>query len=88
MRSWRISFIRNKGPRGALLAGLCLLAVLSALGSLCLGAEDLPLGEVLRALSGGTAETAAERIVRYARLPRTCGCLLAGAAPAGPWAGG
>lgn len=55
------------------------LAVLSALMSLCLGAADLPPGEVLAVLLGRGGGPAAS-IVLYARLPRTCGCLLAGAA--------
>lgn len=55
------------------------LAVLSALLSLCLGAVNVPPGAVLSALLGRESGPAAA-IVLYARLPRTCGCLLAGAA--------
>ena len=58
---------------------LGILAVLSALLSLCLGAAALAPGEVLAALLGRGCGPAAS-IVLYARLPRTCGCLLAGAA--------
>ena len=47
--------------------------------SLCLGAAALAPGEVLSALLGRGSGAAAQ-IVLYARLPRTCGCLLAGAA--------
>lgn len=54
------------------------LAVLSALLSLCLGAAPVAPGEVLAALLGRGSGTAAN-IVLYVRLPRTCGCLLAGA---------
>lgn len=58
---------------------LCVLAALCALLSMCLGAVDVPPGEILPALLGGS-ETTAAHIIRYARLPRTCACLLAGAA--------
>nr|WP_325231401.1 iron ABC transporter permease [uncultured Oscillibacter sp.] len=71
----RISSIRTKYALPALAA----LAVLSALLSLCLGAAALAPGEVLSALLGRGSGAAAQ-IVLYARLPRTCGCLLAGAA--------
>jgi len=46
---------------------------------MCLGAASLSPGEIVSVLLGEETGTAA-RIVRYARLPRTCGCLLAGAA--------
>lgn len=55
------------------------LAALSALLSLCLGAVPVAPGEVLAVLLGRGSGTAAS-IVLYVRLPRTCGCLLAGAA--------
>lgn len=66
-------------PIKSVLPALGALAVLSALLSLCLGAASVAPGEVLAALLGRGRGTAA-RIVLYARLPRTCGCLLAGAA--------
>lgn len=75
MKDLRISSIRTKYALPALAA----LAVLSALLSLCLGAAALAPGEVLSALLGRGSGAAAQ-IVLYARLPRTCGCLLAGAA--------
>ena len=75
MKRLRISSTR---PEPALL-GLGLLAALAALLSLCLGAAAVPPGEVLAALLGRGSGPAA-RIILYARLPRTCGCLLAGAA--------
>lgn len=46
---------------------------------MCLGAVALSPGEIVSALLGETGGTAAQ-IVRYARLPRTCACLLAGSA--------
>ncbi|WP_295752067.1 iron ABC transporter permease [uncultured Oscillibacter sp.] len=66
-------------PTESVLPLLGVLAALAALLSLCLGAAPLPLGEVLAALLGRSGGPAAS-IVLYARLPRTCGCLLAGAA--------
>ena len=75
MKDLRISSTRTKYALPALGA----LAVLSALLSLCLGAVPLGPGEVFSALAGRESGAAAQ-IVLYARLPRTCGCLLAGAA--------
>ena len=66
-------------PTKYVLPALGALAVLAALLSLCLGAVPLAPGEVLAALTGRGGGPAAQ-IVLYARLPRTCGCLLAGAA--------
>lgn len=66
-------------PTKAVLPVLGALAALSALLSLCLGAVNVAPGEVLSALLGRESGPAAN-IVLYARLPRTCGCLLAGAA--------
>lgn len=66
-------------PTESVLPLLGVLAALAALLSLCLGAAPLPPGEVLAALLGRSGGPAAG-IVLYARLPRTCGCLLAGAA--------
>ena len=77
MKSWRTSSIRRgNGPR---LAALCALVLLSALLSMCLGAVAVAPKDILPALLGESGGAAAQ-IVRYARLPRTCGCLLAGAA--------
>ena len=53
--------------------------VLAAIASLCLGAAALTPGELLEAILGGTG-TVAGRIFWFSRLPRTAGCLLAGAA--------
>ena len=54
----------------------CLACVL---GSLCLGAAHLTLPELFRAIGSGPRDTAGY-IFWYVRLPRTAGCLLAGAA--------
>ena len=63
-----------KTKRFALL--VCLLA---AVASLCLGAAAISPGDLLRAILSGPGTTAG-RIFYYVRLPRTAGCLLAGAA--------
>lgn len=53
--------------------------ILAAFASLCLGAAALTPAQLLEAILGGT-ETVAGRIFWFSRLPRTAGCLLAGAA--------
>ena len=76
MNSLRTSSVGRKGKLIALLAGLVLV---SSIANLAFGAVSIPPGEVVAALLGwGRGTTAA--IVLYARLPRLCGCLLAGAA--------
>lgn len=77
MKSWPTSSIRRGNV--PLLAVLCALVPLCALLSMCLGAVPVSPGALLPALLGEGEGPAAD-IVRYARLPRTCGCLLAGAA--------
>ena len=60
--------------------GLALAAcLLAALASLALGAAMLSPGELWEAVLSGPRSTAG-RIFWYVRLPRTAGCLLAGAA--------
>ena len=78
MSSLRTSSVGNKGRAGliALLAGLL---ALSGVASLAFGAVSIPPGEVIAALLGRGSGTTVS-IVLYARLPRLCGCLLAGAA--------
>lgn len=77
MSSLPTSYIPRR--KGRALAGLGALALLCALLSLCLGAVPVPPGDILPALLG-RGEDSAVQIVRYARLPRTCACLLAGSA--------
>ena len=81
MKNWRTSCIPRRKPL-RLCGALAALVLAVALLNLCLGAERLPLGNVLRSLAGEGSGTTAFRIVRYIRLPRTCACLLAGAAEA------
>ncbi len=56
------------------------LALLAAAASLCLGAVSVGPRELLQVLLGGGQDTAARGILLLVRLPRTAGCLLAGAA--------
>ncbi len=68
----------SKGKFGVIAALIALVGAASV-GSLAFGAAPIPVREVLAVLlgRGGEVET---QIVLYARLPRLCGCLLAGAA--------
>ena len=78
MSSWRISSVGSKRQSG-LIALLAALLLLSGVANLAFGAVPIPPGEVIAALLGRGSGTTAS-IVLYARLPRLCGCLLAGAA--------
>lgn len=80
MKNWQISSMERKPHKRRLLAILCVLVPLLALLSVCLGPVRIAPGEVLWALLRQDAATPAGRIVLFSRLPRTCGCLLAGAA--------
>ena len=62
----------------AVLAGAAALALLAGVLSLCVGAVTVPPGELLAALTGRGEGTGAA-IVLYVRLPRTAGCVAAGA---------
>ena len=67
------------GRKGAALAAAAALALAAGVLSLCVGAVTVPPGELLAALAGRGEGTGAA-IVLYVRLPRTVGCLTAGAA--------
>ena len=79
MKNWPISCTRLREHPAAAAWGLAALTAALALLSLGLGAADLRPGEVLRALAGQDPGSVAARVVLYARLPRVCGSLLAGA---------
>jgi len=70
---------RNQTRSRGLIALLAALVLVSCVANLAFGAAALPPGEVVAVLlgRGGALPT---QIVLYARLPRLCGCLLAGAA--------
>ena len=78
MKSLRTSSVGTKGRYG-LIALLAVLVLAASVASLAFGAVPIPPGEVIAALLG-RGRGAAASIVLYARLPRLCGCLLAGAA--------
>lgn len=76
MKSWKQSSPESSKGVFAAAGILCLTA---AVLSLCLGAARLPLGKLWQAALAGP-DSPAGSIFWYARLPRTLGCLLAGAA--------
>jgi iron complex transport system permease protein len=78
MKTWRTFCIPTNKRPPALLPALAALTLLSAALSLCLGPVPLSPAQVLMALVGQGGDAAP--IVLYIRLPRTFGCLLAGAA--------
>ena len=79
MKSSRISSIphNNKLPILLFLAALMLTAGVLSLG---LGAVSIPPMDTIRILLGQQVGGANMQIILFARLPRTCGCLLAGMA--------
>ncbi|MCI8478689.1 MAG: iron ABC transporter permease [Oscillospiraceae bacterium] len=81
MKSWRtFSIRRSPDNRIPLFAVLAVLTVLAGAASLCLGPVLIPPGELLEVLLGRMPNTPQAKILLFARLPRTCGCLLAGMA--------
>ena len=80
MKNLQTSSIRTRTRPARLFAALAAVCLAACCMSLALGPVNVPLPHVLRALFSGEAATAAERIALYSRLPRTCGCLIAGAA--------
>ena len=78
MKSCQLSCMGSK-RRFGLIAALTGLVLVSCVGNLTFGAVPIPPGEVVAVLlgRGGATQTS---IILYARLPRLCGCLLAGAA--------
>ena len=77
MKSFRRFSIRKKA---GLFAALAALFVLAAVLSISFGAVWISPINVLKILSGAERGTGQANIILLARLPRTCGCLLAGAA--------
>lgn len=80
MKNLRISSIRSKHNKAPLFVVLCVLVAVFSVLSICLGAVFVPPGDILETLLARNAGTAQAQIILYARLPRTCGCLLAGMA--------
>lgn len=61
-------------------AVLTLLLIASVVLSICVGSVPIRLREILSFVTGGSAGKSYDAIIRYSRLPRTAGCLLAGMA--------
>lgn len=80
MKIWQTSCTRLREHPAAAAAGLAAVTLVLAAASLLLGAAELSPAEVLAALAGRDPNSVAARVVLYARLPRVCGSLLAGAA--------
>lgn len=78
MKNLRIFSIQK--TKYGILAILSLLALVGFLLNLCLGPVTLGLKEVVLSLLGKEQGTIASQIVMFARLPRACGCILAGGA--------
>ncbi len=78
MKSSQIFSIRNRPWR--LFTALGGVTLLAAVLSMALGPVAVAPWDVLSALFSGSDGSAESRIVLYARLPRTVGCILAGAA--------
>lgn len=70
----------SRSGRLFLFAVLLLAVFASAVLSMCAGTVFLSPDEVVASLSDPQTDSIYAQIVRFARLPRTCGCLLAGAA--------
>lgn len=84
MRNWLTFFTRRRNSGGkdsrSVLVLLLLLVVFCAVMSMCLGAVQVSFRDILTILTGRQNGTKAAHILLLARLPRTCGCLLAGMA--------
>lgn len=80
MKNSQTSYIRPDRPLWRVYLALALITLASAALSLMLGPVSLSPGEVISAFFKSEAVTSADRIALYARLPRTCGCIVAGAA--------
>lgn len=80
MKNWQIFSTRNQPEKKIVYIALFILLPLSTLLSICCGSVRISLPLVLRALLGMPCDTVQANIILLARLPRTCGCLLAGMA--------
>lgn len=80
MRSLQKSCTHKPLSRGRVFLGLVMLTALAALMSIVFGAVAVTPGEIWGVLTGQLKGTTAAWIIQYSRLPRTCGCLLAGMA--------
>ena len=78
MKNWQ-TFSTRKNKK--LFLALLLVGVIIALiVSICVGTVSISLKDIVNIILGNEVSKAHEHIILYARLPRTLGCLLAGAA--------
>lgn len=81
MKSWSRSYMLSSRKHFKyLLCGSLILCILIAVLSLCLGTIHFSLGEMFAALFQKGSNTIHINILKYARIPRTVACLMAGAA--------
>lgn len=71
---------RKRLSRAGYIALFAAAALAAAVLSLCLGAATVSPGELAAVVFGGQRTGTAAQILLYVRIPRTLGCLLAGAA--------
>ena len=71
---------RKQLSRAGYIALFAAAALAAAVLSLCLGAVTVSPGELAAVVFGGQRTGTAAQILLYVRIPRTLGCLLAGAA--------
>lgn len=71
---------RKRLSRAGYIALFAAAALAAAVLSLCLGAVTVSPGELAAVVFGGQRTGTAAQILLYVRIPRTLGCLLAGAA--------
>lgn len=63
-----------------LFTALSLLLVIAVILSICVGSVRISLKDIFAFFTGGEVTASHDAILRYSRLPRTLGCLLAGMA--------
>ncbi len=79
MKSWQISSTLRRNKR-IILPIMAAMTLIAAVLSLCLGSVSVSLRDTVSAIFTGTPDTVEKQIILFARVPRTCGCLLAGMA--------
>ena len=79
MKNWQNCFGQSKYKTNLTFLGVAIVCILSILLSLCMGSAKLSLTEIFYAIAEGADSGVAGRVFWYVRLPRTAGCVLAGA---------
>lgn len=70
----------NKNKIAVFIVCTIVALIAAAILNICIGASNLDLAGLWKALLSGPDQSAAARILWYVRIPRTAACLLAGAA--------